>query len=228
MTIPGRTLNWIVLLVGEAALASLAAGMYWYQDWQYSLPTPRPAALVQPELGTTLRVLEPQSLADLATNANERPTLLHFFNPACPCSRFNVTHVRRLVTKFGDRVRMIAVIEADDPRSLDQFRELNLACEVVLDPQGTIAHQAGVYSTPQGVVLSGDGKLFYRGNYNQGRYCTAPENEFVRRALEACLANEPLPQFPAVATIAQGCALPSDRASETETFARETVTEEQP
>jgi hypothetical protein len=208
-----RLLNWIVLLTSEVALATFAAGMFWYQDWQYSLPTPRPAALVQPELGTVLRIVEPGSLADLASNAAQQPTLLHFFNPACPCSRFNLDQVRKLLNAYQKGVRVIAVLETDDPEALARFRELDLPCEVVLDQQGTIAQQAGVYSTPQGVVLSSDGKLFFRGNYNRGRYCTAPENEFVRRALEACLANEPLPRFPAAATIARGCQLPANRPS---------------
>ncbi len=207
---PVDLLKWSALLAGELALAMFAAGMFWYQDWQYSLPTPRPAALVQPELGTRLRILKPESLDDLATNANRRPTLLHFFNPACPCSQFNLTHVRRLLAKYGNGVRVIAVLETTDADALEQFRELNLRCEVVLDRRGAIAHQAGVYSTPQGVILAGDGKLFFRGNYNRGRYCTAPENEFVRRALEACLANRPLPEFPEAATIARGCSLPAD------------------
>lgn len=207
--ISGHLLKWCMLIAGELALAAFAAGMFWYQDWQYSLPTPRPAALVQPDFGTRLRILESQSLDDLATNDDQRPTLLHFFNPGCPCSRFNITHVRRLLTNVGDRVRVIAVIEADDPESLEQFRELQLSCEVVVDEGHTIARQAGVYSTPQGVILHGDGKLYFRGNYNLGRYCTAPANEFVRRALEACVANQPLPEFPEAATIALGCALPA-------------------
>ena len=46
MMIPGRMLKRIVLLVGEAVLASLAVGMFWYQDWQYSLPTPPSVAPV--------------------------------------------------------------------------------------------------------------------------------------------------------------------------------------
>lgn len=216
-----------MLIAGEFALAAFAAGMFWYQDWQYSLPTPRPAALMQPELGTRLRILRPESLDNLATNPERRPTLLHFFNPGCPCSRFNITHLRRLRTKFGDAVRVIAVIESDDPQAFEEFRELHLPCEVVVDERGTIAEQAGVYSTPQGVVLTGDGGLFFRGNYNRGRYCTAPENEFVRRALEACLTNQPLPEFPAAATIAQGCALPADRNDSPETGGKLAATEAQ-
>lgn len=224
---PGRVLNWTLLIAGEVALATFAAGMFWYQDWQYSLPTPRPAALTQPELGTQLRILEPQSLADLSTNPMQRPTLLHFFNPGCPCSRFNLDHVRRLLQMFGDSVRVIVIIEADDSRTVEEFRRLELPCEVVFDPQGKIARQAGVYSSPQGVVLRKDGKLFYRGNYNRGRYCTAPENEFVRRALEACLADKPLPEFPSAAMVAQGCPLPANRLSAKNLRVRPTVAEDQ-
>lgn len=224
----GRLLKWCMLILGECALTLFALGMFWYQDWQYSLPAPRPPALVQPEFGARLRILEPQSFDDLAVNAQRRPTLLHFFNPNCPCSRFNLTHIRRLADTFGDEVRLIAVLETNELDAVARLQELWLPGEVVVDRDGAIARQAGVYSTPQGVVLAGDGKLFFRGNYNRGRYCTEPESEFVRRALEACLKNEPLPEFPPRATIATGCVLPTYRGSVQDTRVQVAAREDQP
>jgi hypothetical protein len=197
--------TWIALLSGEACLAALALGVFWYQDWQYSLPTPRPTALRQPAVG---EVVEFTQLASLSAT---QPTLLHFFNPACPCSQFNLDHLRELIAKFEGRVCVVAVLEAtDQTAALEQFATLNLKCAAVVDAEGAIARQAGIYSTPQGVVLDERGRLYYRGNYNRGRYCTAPESEFVRLSLESCLAREPAPKFAPEATVALGCQLPAN------------------
>lgn len=205
-----RVLTWCLLLSGEAALAALVAATFWYQDWQYSLPTPRPAALVQPALGETIELPElGSSFPD--TRYEQRPTLLHFFNPSCPCSRFNLQHLRELIRQFQGQVKVIAVLQATDEASaLAEFQQLAISCRAVVDKQGELAHRFGVYSTPQAVILDVSDKLYYRGNYNRSRYCTEPESEFVRLALVACLAKEPLPVFSADAAIAQGCALPAD------------------
>jgi len=195
--------TWIVLLVGEACLATLAFGAFWFQEWRYSLPTPRPVALQQTGVGE--KVLLPPAIGN-----SKQPMLLHFFNPDCPCSRFNVDHVRQLIARYGGQVRVVAVLETSDPgEALQAFQHLDLACEAVPDPAGEIAAWAGVYSTPQGVVLDEQGRLYYRGNYNRGRFCTAAETEFVRIALDGCLAQLPPPQFPVEATIAVGCELPA-------------------
>jgi hypothetical protein len=179
--------TWIALLVGEACLAALAVGAFWWQDWRYSLPTPRPVALKQTAIGERMELPKAVGMA-------ARPTLLHFFNPNCPCSRFNLDHVRDLITKYAGQVRVVAVLENADAAAAKQaFERLDLDCEVVPDPQGEIAALAGVYSTPQGVVLDEQGLLYYRGNYNRG------------------LAQLPPPHFPNDATIALGCELPANQ-----------------
>jgi len=201
-----RVLTWCLLLSGEAALAALVGATFWYQDWQYSLPTPRPAALVQPSLGET--ILLPELAHD---SAPRRPLLLHFFNPSCPCSRFNLQHVRELICHFDKRVEVVAVLQARDTEAaLAAFEQLNVPCRAIADKEGKLAQRMGVYSTPQAVVLDANSRLYYRGNYNVSRYCTSSETEFARLAVAACLANEKLPSFIEEAAIAQGCTLPAN------------------
>ena len=78
------------------------------------------------------------------------------------------------------------------------------------DPDGAVAKRLGVYSTPHAVILSKTGELYYRGNYNRGRFCADPKTEFARLALESLLANGPPPQFPKSATLSYGCARPGN------------------
>ena len=211
-------LTWFALIVGEAALAALVIGAFWYQEWQYALPTPRPTELRQPEIDEAIEIAELRQTAysqQQTANSQQqttKPIWLHFFNPSCPCSQFNLDHVRNLIAEFGSRVDVIAVLEATDPDALAKFQQLHLKCTAIVDHGGLIAKQTGVYATPQGVVLNEHHKLVYRGNYNLGRYCTESETEFVRLAIENCLAHRPPLTFPAAATVAIGCQLPADLA----------------
>lgn len=194
------------LLAGAivCACSTTIVGAFWYQDWQYSLPTPRPAGYDAVGIGTVVTL--PAALRTPGTAA-ALPRLLHFFNPACPCSRFNVDHLRALIGAYGDRVRFAAVLQGDTPDVLERaYDTLGLDIPYVVD-DGRLAEATGVYSTPQAVVLDRDGRLFFRGNYNATRYCRDRDTEFARRALEAMLAGQPAPRFGDAATLAYGCPL---------------------
>ncbi len=93
------------LAVGSTVfLSALLALVFYVQDWKYQTPTPKPAGFEQPALGSTLRL-------ELLSGHAGRPVLLHFFNPDCPCSRFNQPHLRRLFDAWKDRVDFVVVSE---------------------------------------------------------------------------------------------------------------------
>ncbi len=191
------------MLASTGLLLALIAATFWYQDWRYSLPTPRPPGLEQPALGT----LVPSWIrAQLAAN-DGRPVFLHFTSPDCPCSRFVLDHVRELVRAHQREVRFVAVIQpegAHDPLEPDL---IGLGIEQWTDAGGRIAASLGVYATPQAVLVTPGGELWYRGNYNVSRYCAQPGSAFARLALEALLAHSAKPEPPEAATRAYGCAL---------------------
>jgi len=188
------------------ALLGFIGCVFWYQDWRYSLPTPRPPAWSSPEIGARLE------LVGLTAGPEGLPTLLHFFNPDCPCSRFNLEHVRELIAGYRGRVRFVAVLQWADPAAATaSFRRLRLAMEAIPDPTGGIARTCGVYSTPQAVVLDSRGGLQYRGNYNASRYCTNRASEYARIALDSLLGGEARRSFPVAALTAYGCPLPRKR-----------------
>ncbi len=111
--------------------------------------------------------------------------LLHFFNPGCPCSRFNLDHIRELTRTYGERVNIVAVLEEDSTDTLiDGFRRTGLPIQAVVDSNRTLATAVGVYSTPQAVILDTRGTLIYRGNYNSSRYCVDRRTEYARIALD--------------------------------------------
>lgn len=198
-------LGGVTLLFGAIAL------LFWYQDWRYALPTPVPPGLVQPAERGPIGLAAEVAAARIGAGTG-RPVFLHFFNPDCPCSRFNLDHLRTLRRAFGDRVEFVAVLQGDEAGALARsFPRLRLGMDWTTDVDGAIARACGVYSTPQAVLLDAQGRLYFRGNYNSSRYCTAPETEFARLAAEALLAERERPQLPAEALVAYGCRLPADR-----------------
>ncbi len=198
----------ILTLVLTALFLGGAFAAFWYQDLQYTLPTPRPPSLVQPIQGT-----RPDLGVLLLPEQSAQPELLHFFNPRCPCSRFNITHLRTLAAGYGDKVRFVAILQAEPDEmedAMEAFSDLGLGMEAVVDTSGEIARRCGVYSTPQAVLLDTEGALYYRGNYNLTRYCSNKDTEFVRIALDSLVKSAPSPHFPDVATISYGCELPAN------------------
>lgn len=187
----------LVIAVGVFVCMFTAIGAaFWYQDLQYTLPTPKPAGLKQPSLGASLDAGRP------------KPRLLHFYNPDCPCSQFNTTHLRDLVATYGDRVEFQAVLQTSRKDALRTWEKLDIPMPAVLDGDRSLAGKYGVYSTPQAVLVGQDGQLYFRGNYNLSRYCTDEATEFARVALDSLLAKKPLPAMPKMALTAYGCPLP--------------------
>jgi hypothetical protein len=90
--------------------------------------------------------------------------------------------------------------------------ERELGVPVIHDADGSLARRVGVYSSPQAVILTADGALYYRGNYNLARYCTDARTEFARIAIEHVLAGKASYDAPVQARVAYGCPLPSTLA----------------
>ncbi len=204
-----RTRTALTLAV-TAILLGFIGAVFWWQDLQYSLPTPRPASLYQTPEGTKVQ-LNPELRAQIRESG--LPVLLHFFNPKCPCSRFNLDHLRYLIQKYRGSVQVIAILQGDAHEDLlPSFEKLQIDIPAVADPSGGIALELGVYATPQAVVLDRAGRLFYRGNYNTTRYCTNRQTEFARIALDAALAEwEPPFRGSPVTSVVYGCPLPASR-----------------
>lgn len=183
----------------------LTAFLFWHQDWQYSVPAVRPVGLQQPAVGDRILL----SLAGLNFDKS-RPLFLHFFNLNCPCSRFNLDHVRQLIRRHGGEVRFIAVLQGEGGRARlqSEFEKLKLGVESVVDETGAWAEATGVYATPQAVLIDRHERLYFRGNYNLSRYCVGRETEYARIELESILAGRPARGEDAASATAYGCPRP--------------------
>ncbi|HEY6899322.1 MAG TPA: redoxin domain-containing protein [Puia sp.] len=174
---------------------------FWRNEWIYSLPTPVPENYMTVSCGTPIGALR-------QLQAGNKPLFLHFFNPSCPCSRFNMPHFRSLVSQYGDSVNFAIVVMSDKTYTVREIQDrFGLNIPVLFDT--AIARECGVYSTPQAAIIGPDHKLYYRGNYNKSRYCSDKKSDYARIALEDLLRNRPDKLFSPYALKAYGCQLPT-------------------
>lgn len=187
---------WLMIL-----FAGISA-LFWYNEWQYTLPTPIPSNYISIKNGQHIAVDK-----KLEFN-NSKPLFLHFFNPDCPCSRFNITHFKQLVKQYGGQANFVVVLLTDKYYTVKEVQnKFDLNVRVVVDPE--IALKCGVYATPQAAIITNQHQLYYRGNYNRSRYCTNEKTEYAKTALQAMLQHQQTVVFNQFASQAYGCSLPN-------------------
>jgi len=190
-------LCWLILIFSSIAY------VFWHTDWKYNLPTPVPKGYHFVNHGVHVDL--PEKL--IATQ--NKPLFIHFFNPDCPCSRFNIPHFKSLIKQYGDRLSFVIVVlnknnTYTEKKIQDKF---NIDVPVLFD--SSVAAACGVYSTPQAVLLDAQHNLYYRGNYNKSRYCINRNTNYAQMAIDTFLNNHPCPVFNAAAFTAYGCQLPT-------------------
>ncbi|WP_281865602.1 thioredoxin fold domain-containing protein [Flavobacterium sp. GSB-24] len=185
---------WFTLLI------FLVGYLFWQNEFKYSLPTPVPQNYHAIAMGSKIE-LGPCCAFD------NKPIFIHFFNPDCPCSRFNVPHVSDLIKKYGDKINFkIVVLNKKRNFTIDEIqKKFDAQIPVYFDE--AIAENCGVFSTPQAVLLDPSHKLYYRGNYNKTRYCTDAKSNYAQMAIDSLLSKNHNPSFNAFALRAYGCSL---------------------
>lgn len=193
----------IAVIVILSSIFLAIVGTFWFQEMQYLMPTPVPKGytVVRPEdfirYDTTLILQQ-----------HQKPKLLHFFNPECPCSRFNLKHFRALNKEYGETIDFYVVVDSDE--KINPAKELiDSQVTIVVDKDKKLASACGVYSTPQAAIIQTSNRLYFRGNYNRSRYCTNKESNFVQMALDSLAAEKKPPIFNELATSSYGCSIPT-------------------
>jgi len=186
-----------------AATFSIIGFLFWQSEWKYNLPTPVPEQYHAVNKGEHIDIT-----AKFNPQKNE-PVFLHFFNPDCPCSRFNMPHFKELAKTYGGKISFAVVVLTKDTNYTEAaIREkYGLTVPVLID--SSLAATCGVYSTPQTVLINTDQVLYYRGNYNRSRYCSDKKTNYAQMAIDSLLANRQQPGFNSYALTAYGCSLPA-------------------
>jgi len=190
-----------IVIVWLLLLLFIAGGLFWYNDWVFSLPTPVPPNYKAVEPGEIIKI-------DLTVKDINKPVFLHFFNPDCPCSKFNISNFEHIYAKYNKRLNFVIVVMSSKTFTVKDIQDkFDLSLPVLFDP--AIAISCGVYSTPQVVLLDAGHKLYYRGNYNRERYCTDEKTNYAKAAIDGLLAHNTHLVFGNLALTAYGCRLPN-------------------
>ena len=186
-------------------LALLFAGIsyiFWQEELRYSLPTPIPEDYKEVAIGSCIELPLPKE------DWNPRKAqFLHFFNPDCPCSRFNATHFKYLLRSFGEELDFRIII----PEGASEERTRKLLSKnipVHQDTEGKWSLLTGVYASPQAVIIDSNQALYYRGNYNKARFCTFPGSNYAEISINLLLRGNEAPVWDFYASRAYGCQLP--------------------
>ncbi|MET0466532.1 MAG: hypothetical protein ABW007_25465 [Chitinophagaceae bacterium] len=191
----------LCLIIILAISLSGISWLFWTHELKYQLPTALPSNYKEVQPGTSLALALP------STPGRPKPVFLHFFNPDCPCSKFNMRHFKELVKKYGGELdfTIVAMASGEEYTAEDIQHRFDLNLPVSFDT--SLAKACGVYSTPQAVIIE-DSKLFFRGNYNKSRYCTDPQTNYAQMAIDSLLLHRNNLPFGPLAFKAYGCELP--------------------
>ncbi len=195
----GLVVAWLIFLFAGIAL------IFWRNEWKYHLPTPVPVNYHPVARGALVALPAP---ADKLLAG--KPLFLHFFNPDCPCSRFNMPQFAALAKQYDGLADFAIVLMSPKKYSAVQLqKKFNLPYPIPVLADSAVAAACGVYSTPQAVIIDTGRRLFYRGNYNRSRYCSDEKTGFARLALDGLLHQDYSPTFSPLALKAYGCELPT-------------------
>jgi len=195
-------MRYALVIIILASSFSAISYLFWLNELKYRLPTPMPAEYRKVAEGTTIDV---QSDLKIAGN---KPVLIHFFNPECPCSRFNLKHVKSLIKQYSDVVSFAVVVVNEDKDYTEEEIKDRFGLDLPISFNSALAEKCGVYSTPQAVILNENRELYYRGNYNKSRYCTDKASNYAQMALDSLLESNYDVEFSPYALKAYGCELP--------------------
>lgn len=180
---------------------STVGAIFWYNEVRYQLPTPVPEGYQPIKNGT------PINLPTALVSKTGKPVFLHFFNPDCPCSRFNIKQFNALVKQYGSQVDFRIIAVTKKTYTADEIRE-KFQPDIPVSFDQSLAALCGVYSTPQVALLDAAHRLYYRGNYNRSRYCTDERTSYARIAIDGVLQNNNHLSFNKYALVSYGCSLP--------------------
>jgi hypothetical protein len=150
------------------------------------------------------------------TRQKEKPTLVMFLHPRCPCSRASLSELTRLADDQPDRfaievvfVQPAGVGEDWSKSDLWDRAVANRNLQVVLDPGGELTRRFGVQTSGQVLVYDRTGVLQFDGGLTPGRGHVG--DSFGRSRIQAIVAGQVQKEPATCATY--GCSLTPKRAA---------------
>ena len=139
---------------------------------------------------------------------------VHFWSTTCPWERLAEPKIAEIEQDYADRDVVVFAInanqneigaepddeafEADDPKDLpyqglrETLAEKELEFRVLVDHGNVVSNLLQARSTPHCFVIDAEGTLRYAGALDDDGRSEEAENPYVRQAIDALLAGEPV------------------------------------
>lgn len=124
-------------------------------------------------------------------------TVLVFTSVDCPFARGVQTDLNGLVEAYGGRGVIFLGVASNKGTTVEDVRKFigdtGLKHPVLMDPGNVYADRAGASRTPECYVFAGNGKLAYRGAFDNRKIPEKTgETGYVKNALEDLLGGRPV------------------------------------
>ncbi|MGB0663945.1 MAG: DUF6436 domain-containing protein [Pontibacterium sp.] len=174
------------MLVLVLWLALVLVGFWWFQwRWYFLVDTQTvwfksdPWVSASPDKEFSLKASQSGDIGAL---------VVHFYDPACPCSKFNTEHVLSLIAEY--QIKGVHFeLRVPHPHHIEEAEDLFGVVAKVVSPQKSPS------ASPSALVLGTGGeeaKWFaaYVGPYSSGAVCSGGDDDFVGLALDRLLSQE--------------------------------------
>lgn len=206
--------NWFVGGLVVSWLVATVFAFWWFQfknikAFDKDAISNRTVFFESGELGNRL-----ENLIEKESKTGKQPgsiSVIHFWNPDCPCSRFNEVHVKKIISDYADKnVEFSVVVSGKTSQQRNAYSELAKQVfnfDAVKAIRSDWPMEQGPPSSPAVAIMNKQGKLVYFGPYSLGARCSPDKGKFVEKALDG-LSDEKLPQKKQLNTLAVGCFCP--------------------
>lgn len=201
----GLVLIWVV---------STVTAFWWFQfrtirEFDSSAVSNKTVFFESGELGDRLEKLVQQRAHD----SKQHPgfiKVVHFWDPDCPCSRFNEVHVKQIMSEYaGKNVQFTIVVSGNDAATRKQRlarAQKIFNSKAVTEIRDDWPMQNGPPSSPAVGIISAKGELVYFGPYSLGARCSATKGQFVEKVLNKLQDKNSVKKQ--LNTLAVGCFCP--------------------
>lgn len=207
--------KWFVILLVTVWSVSTVIAFWWFQfrNIQSFDPQGINNQTVFFESGELGDRLENLVVAASSHEESSKPiSVVHFWDPDCPCSRFNEVHFKKIISDYADKnVHFSIVVSGSNETVRNQRKEqarkiFNHAA--VKKVHSDWSMQKGPPSSPAVGVINRNGELVYFGPYSLGARCAPDENKFVETVLDGLDTSKKSATKKQLNTLAVGCFCP--------------------
>lgn len=206
--------NWFAGILVSVWLLSTIFAFWWFQ-FRNIQAFDSEAVINQTvffESGELGQRLEKLVASEYLAGKESSISVIHFWNPDCPCNRFNEVHVKKIISDYAAKNVTFTVVVGGRNKEERNQRQI-LAKQIfshaaVKDIRSDWAMNQGPPSSPAVGIVNSEGELVYFGPYSLGARCAPDKGKFVETVLNNLEDSKKRTGKKQLNTLAVGCFCP--------------------